>query len=44
MERTYEVPCYFPMQRNCHVTLYQNAHVPKDMPVFENLVGPDGKK
>ncbi len=23
MERTYEVDCYFPMRRDCHVTLYQ---------------------
>ena len=27
IERTYEVPCYFPMHRNCHVTLYQDADV-----------------
>ncbi len=44
VERTYEVPSYFPMQRNCNVTLYQNAHVPKNMPVFENLIGPDGNR
>ena len=44
MERTYEVPCYFPMQRNCGVTLYQNAHCPENMPHFQDLVGPDGQK
>lgn len=44
VERTYDVPCYFPMQRNCNVTLYQNAHVPPNMPQLANLVGPDGKR
>ncbi len=44
MERTYEVDCYFPMQRNCHVTLYQDAHCPKKMRHFEALEKPSGKK
>ena len=32
LERTYEVPCYFPMHRNCRATLYFDAHVPPDLP------------
>ena len=44
VERTYEVPCYFPMHRNCHVTLYQDADVPPGLAPFENLVHPDGAK
>ncbi len=34
MERTYEVPCYFPMHRACNVTLYMDAKVPKGMPKY----------
>lgn len=32
LERTYEVPCYFPMHRNCRATLYFDAFVPPDLP------------
>ena len=37
MEIKYEVDCYFPARQNCLVTLYQNAHVPPEMPQFEGL-------
>ena len=36
------MPCYFPMHRNCHVTLYQDADVPPGLPVFAGLQKPDG--
>ena len=26
LNKTYEVDCYFPMRKNCFVTLYQDAH------------------
>ncbi len=32
------------MQRDCHVTLYQNAHAYEGMPQFKDLIGPDGVK
>ncbi len=44
VERTYEVPCYFPMHRNCNVQLYMDAHVPPNLPRFENLITPEGVK
>ena len=38
LENTYNVePCYFPMQQNCRVTLYQDACVPKNLPQFAKL-------
>lgn len=42
IERTYEVPAYFPMQRNNKVTMYQDAHCPPDLPKFADLTYPDG--
>ena len=35
----YEVDCYFPVHRNCLVTLYQDAHCPqkKPMPQFDSM-------
>eukprot|EP00096_Caligus_rogercresseyi_P009417 TRINITY_DN3199_c1_g2_i1.p1 TRINITY_DN3199_c1_g2~~TRINITY_DN3199_c1_g2_i1.p1 ORF type:complete len:793 (-),score=244.59 TRINITY_DN3199_c1_g2_i1:864-3242(-) len=44
INKTYEVDSYFPIQRNCSVTLYQDAHCYRDMPVFANLMGPEGEK
>ncbi len=32
------------MQRNCEVTLYQNAHCPKDLEALADLRKPSGKK
>jgi len=43
LEKTYDVPCYYPMHSNCRVTLYQDAHVPPNMPVFENMHIPPGE-
>jgi phospholipase D1/2 len=39
LEQTYEVDCYFPMRRNCLVTLYQDAHALdiEQMPQFKLL-------
>ena len=39
LEQTYEVDCYFPMRRNCLVTLYQDAHALDihQMPQFKEL-------
>ena len=39
LEQTYEVDCYFPMRRNCSVTLYQDAHALglEQMPQFKLL-------
>ena len=39
VEQGYEVDCYFPMHRNCLVTLYQDAHCPQDSTVsqFESM-------
>ena len=37
LEKTYEVPCYFPMHQDCKVTLYQDAYVPPGLPQFANL-------
>ncbi|CAB4066260.1 PLD1_2 [Lepeophtheirus salmonis] len=44
INKTYEVDSYFPLQSNCNVTFYQDAHCYQDMPVFANLMGPDGVK
>jgi len=43
MEKTYEVNCYFPMRTNCRVTLYQDAHVPPNLPQFLNMHLPPGE-
>jgi len=43
VERTYEVPSYFPMRRGCDVALYQCAHVPKGISHLEALKRPNGK-
>ena len=37
LDDTYEVNCYFPMRQNCHVTLYQDACVPPNLPQFAAL-------
>ena len=39
LHQGYEVECYFPVHRNCLVTLYQDAHCPqnKPMPQFDSL-------
>jgi len=37
---TYEVNSYFPMQRGCKVTLYQDAHCPNDIPWLKMVQGP----
>ena len=39
LEQTYEVDCYFPMRRNCLVTLYQDAHALdiQQMPQFKTM-------
>ena len=39
LEQTYEVDCYFPMRRNCLVTLYQDAHALdiQQMPQFNTM-------
>ena len=37
MEHRYEVDCYFPVQKGCHVTLYQDAHCLPDMPQFSTM-------
>ena len=41
--QTYEVNCYFPMRTNCRVTLYQDAHVPPNLPQFLNMHLPPGE-
>jgi phospholipase D1/2 len=43
LEKTYDVECYFPMHSNCRVTLYQDAHVPPNMDVFNNMHIPPGE-
>jgi len=37
---TCEVNSYFPMRRGCSVTLYQDAHCPKDIPWLNMVQGP----
>ena len=39
LHQGYEVDCYFPVHRNCLVTLYQDAHCPqkKPMPQFDSM-------
>ena len=37
LEQGYGVDCYFPVRENCRVTLYQDAHVPPDLPQFQDL-------
>ena len=34
----YEIESYFPVRTNCFVTLYQDAHVCKNMPQFANAI------
>ena len=41
--RSYDVPSYFPMQRNCRVVPYMDAHCPPDLPKFADLKRPDGR-
>ena len=41
--QTYEVNCYFPMRTNCRVKLYQDAHVPPNLPQFLNMHLPPGE-
>ena len=43
MMKTYEVPCYFPMTSGNMVTLYQDAHVPPDLPQFKAVELPNGQ-
>ena len=35
-----EVESYFPMHRGCHVTLYQDAHCPDNIPALNMVRGP----
>ena len=42
MPKSYEVPAYFPMHNNCHVTLYQDAEVPPGLASFRGLQDPHG--
>jgi len=37
---SYEVESYFPMQRGCKVTLYQDTHCPDDIPWLQMVQGP----
>ena len=41
VERTYYVDCYFPMQQNNMVTLYQDAHCSDHMAQFTQMMRPD---
>ena len=36
-KKTFEVDSYFPVQQNCRVTLYQDAHVEPDMKQFKDI-------
>ena len=42
LQQGYEVDCYFPMHRNCLVTLYQDAHCSHTQPIsqFETMPFP----
>ena len=42
LQQGYEVDCYFPMHRNCLVTLYQDAHCSQTvkMPQFQSMPFP----
>lgn len=39
IEKTYRVPCYFPMRENCSVTLYQDAEVPPGTTQLDDFSG-----
>jgi len=44
INQTYEVDGYFKMHRGCHVTLYQDAHCPPDLPYLNMVQGPNGSQ
>ena len=37
---SYDIEGYFPIRKNCRVTLYQDAHVPETMPQFKTMDPP----